>query len=99
MRIRVVIDAAEGEPPAGAPVIIQILDTALQDAGAVVLAETRLSWPERTATLELDAPARAYPVVSVHIDADGDGRISEGDFITMQSYPCREEMRVEVRPV
>ena len=31
--------------------------------------------------------SRASYVVRVHIDIDGDGAVSKGDFISMQSYP------------
>jgi hypothetical protein len=33
------------------------------------------------------ADPRASYVVRVHIDIDGDGEVSKGDFISMQSYP------------
>jgi uncharacterized lipoprotein YbaY len=26
-------------------------------------------------------------IVSIHVDADGDGKVSSGDFLTTQSYP------------
>lgn len=34
-----------------------------------------------------DPDTRASYVVRVHIDIDGDGQVSQGDFISTQSYP------------
>jgi uncharacterized lipoprotein YbaY len=47
---------------------------------------------------------RANYAVRVHIDVDGDGKVSEGDFISMQSYPVltlghRREVSILVRQV
>jgi uncharacterized lipoprotein YbaY len=46
---------------------------------------------------------RSYSV-DVLIDLDGDGRVSKGDFITMQNYPVRSfdpptEIQIEVKEV
>ena len=39
-------------------------------------------------TLQASVPdANAYLSLRVHIDLDGDGRYSHGDFISMESYP------------
>jgi uncharacterized lipoprotein YbaY len=47
---------------------------------------------------------RASYSVRVHIDLDGDGEVSSGDFISMQSYPVitfghPRELSIIVRPV
>lgn len=103
MHIRVEIRTAGERPPAGSPVLVQVRDTALQDVESTVMAETRgrSAADEVLAVAELDvAEGGAYPTVFVHVDVDGDGEISEGDYITMQSYPCRGgAMTVEVRKV
>jgi hypothetical protein len=98
MRVRVEIRAAGGgEPPAGVAVIVQVLDATLQDVDAVVLSERRTVWGNGPIDIDVQS---AEATLSVHVDVDGDGKVSEGDFITMQSYPCRgRQMRVEVRKV
>ena len=97
--MRVTIDVLGPEPPAGSPVLVRILDTTMQDVDAPVLAEARSFWGAGPVELDFDPPPGADSTVSVHIDADRDGTVSEGDFITMQSYPCRDETRVEVRRI
>ena len=101
MHVRVEVRAAGGDqPPAGSPVLVQVRDTALQDAESTLLAETRGTSEAGPviAIAELDVPQPG--TVYVHVDVDGDGKVSEGDFITMQSYPCRGgAMTVEVRKV
>jgi uncharacterized lipoprotein YbaY len=47
---------------------------------------------------------QARYIVQVHVDLDGDGAISHGDFVTMQSYPVLtlghpHEIAVVVRQV
>lgn len=108
MRVRVEILTAGGDPPpAGSAVLVRVVDTALQDAPSTVMAETSGSVQQAAAgapvaIAELDVPDQqgARPTIYVHIDVDGDGKVSAGDFITMQSYPCRGgQMQVEVRRV
>lgn len=104
MHVRVEVRAGGSDaPPPGSPVLVQVVDAALQDAAATVLAETRVASVGEPviAVAELDVPRPgAYPIVQVHVDVDGDGKVSEGDFITMQSYPCRGgAMSVEIRRV
>ena len=91
MHIRVEIHVAGShEPPAGSPVLVQVLDTALQDAPAIVLAEGRGVWGD--GPIELEFSPRGDPTVFVSV--------GDGDFITTQSYPCVEgEMRVEVQKI
>lgn len=48
--------------------------------------------------------SRASYAVRVHIDIDGDGQVSKGDFISMQSYPVitfdyPKEVSIVVREV
>ena len=53
-------------------------------------------------TLEIDR-VPDIGTVWAHVDVDGDGSVSIGDFITMQSYPIPAEgegpLTVRVRPV
>ena len=95
-------------PPAGAPVLVQVQDVTMADARAVTVAEAtgsiRGEEGGRLATVELaleQAPAGA--IVRVHVDVDGSGRVSRGDFITMESYPVpraeRATLEVAVRKV
>lgn len=96
-------------PPAGAPVLVQVRDTSLQDAAAVVLARARgtvgAGRDDAIARVELEADWSApSPEVWVHVDADGDGRVSTGDYLTTQSHPVPRgagpsTVRVRVRRV
>jgi hypothetical protein len=95
--------AGETRPSAGAPVLVQILDTTYQDAPATVLAEARgvvSAQGEVLASMELALEARAPDTtVWAHVDLDGDGRVSGGDYITTQSFPVPAGERPRVRAV
>lgn len=95
-------------PLPGSPVRVQVRDTGLADAPAVVVAEAAGVVQEgqgdclETINVSVgDLPRHA--TVWAHVDVDRDGRVSKGDYITMMSYPVppgREvRMRVAVRPV
>ena len=94
-------------PPEDAVVRVEVRDTSIADAPAVTLGSaTGLvrghgTWLE-TVEVEVDE----LPVgctVFVHVDVDGDGRVSSGDYLTTQSYPIPREpeprLTVEVRPI
>jgi len=95
-------------PPAGAPVIVEAQDTSLADAPARVVARARavVRRPEdgvvATVALSLEASREDW-TIWVHIDVDDDGRISVGDFITMESFPLSAavggQLTVRVRRV
>jgi len=95
-------------PPAGTPVIVEAQDTSLADAPARVVARARgvVSTSNdhvvATVSLSLEEPPNDY-TIWVHIDVDRDGRISVGDFITMESFPLSgavgRELTVRVRRV
>lgn len=97
------------KPPDGSRVVVQVRDTALQDAPALLLGEARgeVTNPHAgcLAAIEiaLDAPEHGVqPNVWAHVDVDGDGAVSRGDYITMQSYPARggkTRMQVVVKRV
>jgi hypothetical protein len=98
-----IVAAGVDQPRAGAPVIVEIRDAAYQDASSTTVAGTRTTSTggDVVARATLSCEARRGAIVWVHVDVDGDGRVSTGDYITMQSYPVREggAMRVEVRRV
>lgn len=99
--------------PSGAVARVRLLDTSRADAAARVVAEQILEDVAERAnrgealTFSIDGELddeRARYTISVHVDADADGRISPGDFITMQSYPVLtfgypSRVSVEVRRV
>ena len=103
--VEVTTEGAE-QPPAGSRVIVQLLDTTYADAPAAVLVE------DVGMTVASDSPvihtAVVEPIevggaatVRVHVDVDGDGEVSRGDFVTTQSYPLAgsEPMSVAVERV
>ena len=102
-----IVASGRSSPPAGVPVIVQVRDAGMQDEAATTIIEKRVksraSDPgEPLARVKLESePGGGDAIVWVHVDVDGSGDVSEGDFITMQSYPVREggTMRVEVRQV
>ncbi len=75
---------------------VSLEDTSLADAPSRVVSEQRLMrLPERLTTagtvpFKLHArwpdPNSTYSV-SVHVDVDGDGKVSRGDYINTESYP------------
>ena len=87
-----------GRPPDGSSLIVQLRDTSVQDAPATILGEKRgkvgAGGGDLLATIEVDAKARGVrPEVWAHVDVDGDGRVSRGDYVTMQSYPIPDGAR------
>ena len=104
--------STEGEerPPAGAPLRVEVRDTTFEDTIAPLVAETAgavesESGP-RLGALQLEVPPDAPSELTVfaHVDVDGDGAISEGDFITTESFPLVASdapvpVRVRVRKV
>jgi uncharacterized lipoprotein YbaY len=71
---------------------VQLRDTSLADAPAILLKEAHgavaRSGSNVLATVQLDVdtvPRGA--TVWVHVDVDGDGKVSAGDYVTTRSYP------------
>lgn len=107
LTVDVVQDAAGAPvPPPGTPVTVQVRDTSLEDVAAITLAEGRGVVEPSAAVLAsvalevAEGPARR--TLWAHVDLDGDGLVSPGDLITMESFPVepgatRAEARV--RPV
>lgn len=76
--------------PRGKPVRIEIRDTSLADAPAVLVQRVDCTVRETATSIPLTLDVEHVPPGStlwVHVDVDGDGRVSEGDFITVESYP------------
>jgi hypothetical protein len=97
----------------GAQMRIMVEDVSRQNAASISIAEQIIDGvsydPSSGAPLpfELDGVVpdnRANYAVRVHVDVDGDGDVSRGDFITMESYPVLthghpERVTVRVREV
>ena len=101
LQIDVMVDpAASSRPPPGSPVHVELRDTSLADAAARVLcqAESVVGEPcaPRLASVTLpEAGPSPGTTVWAHVDVGRDGRVSVGDYITMQSYPVPS---AELRP-
>lgn len=88
---------------------MRLLNTSLADAGSAAVAEQvidHISKGENVAfVLQPNSiDERDSYTVSVLVDLDGDGKVSKGDYISMQSYPVLtyghpNEVTVEVKKV
>ena len=92
---------------------VQLLDVGAADASSRVIAEQVLTDISQKASSGQSIPFVLYGAIpdergsytiSVHVDVDGDGKISRGDYITMQSYPVLtfgypDRVSVEVKKV
>ena len=99
--------------PKSAKTYVRLLNTSLADAPSMVVAEQviehsahSLSKGEKIAfVLEPSSiDERGSYTVSVLVDLDGDGKISKGDYISMQSYPVLtygypSQVTIEVKQV
>ncbi len=80
--------------PANSPINVEIRDTSLADAPAVLLKRLKTIIPSTGTTLSMPLTLNLDSVpkgttVWVHVDIDGDGRVSLGDLITVESYPVK----------
>jgi hypothetical protein len=101
MRLNIRVTALGGvRPPAGAPIYVQARDTTFEDAPAPAFAAaTGKVQPEGDLldTVELDVDSLPdSSIVWVHVDVDGDGRVSPGDFVTTVSYPIPRELTINL---
>lgn len=102
-----IVTEGHERPAKGAPVRVEIRDVGLADAAAVTVGKARgvvAQHPEQLASVKVRVPALPrHTTVWVHVDVDRDGRVSTGDFITMQSFPVppgpTPHVRVSVRRV
>ena len=108
-----VVFEASAPPIRGGTLYVALEDVSYADAPARVMAR----YVARDVDHDPQAPAplrfrlagpppdpRARYVVSAHVDVDGDGAVTRGDFISMQSYPVLTHgyptvVTVEVRQV
>jgi uncharacterized lipoprotein YbaY len=82
--------------PPDATAYVRLLDTSAADAPSSKVAEQVLTDIAKKANrgeaipfainVEIENERASY-TISVHVDLAGDGEISPGDFINMQSYP------------
>lgn len=97
MKLQLTIVSSGGEPlPPGSPARVELRDTSLADAPAVLLHRVDMVVPKlgRTTALPVTFDFTAVPdgtTVWVHLDVDRDGRVSKGDYITVASYPVANQ--------
>jgi len=98
MRVTVVVTVEGNDrPPLGSPLRVEVRDISMADAAAKVMcaADARVGpgqivalGPSVLAKVACEFPvAPDMGVVWAHVDVDGDGRVSVGDYITKESYP------------
>ena len=106
MVVEVAVEGSE-RPPEGSPLIVRLLDTTYADAPATVVAEAQshveAGEGELVCSVELPAVAEgtAGYTVSAHVDVDGDGAVSSGDYVSTASYPVLgdEPVRIAVKRI
>lgn len=93
--------------PRGSPLLVELRDTSLADAPAVILKQVKSTMTRAGAeSLRITMDPGSVPegtTVWVHLDVDRDGRVSSGDYITVQSYPVAvsgpQEMSIRLKKV
>jgi hypothetical protein len=94
MRIVVeIIVESDERPAAGSSVHVELRDTSYEDVAATTVAAAdgfvRGGWGAALETVDLLIDQLPFTsTIFVHVDVDGDGRVSPGDYITMTSYPA-----------
>lgn len=95
-------------PFAGARAVVRVEDVARAGARALPLGEqvlAGLAWdgdPAAAVPFAVFGPApppAARPAVRVHVDLDGDGRVSAGDLVSTEYVAAGPGVRVTVHPV
>jgi uncharacterized lipoprotein YbaY len=108
MPLQLTITSASGDPlPPGSPLRVEVRDTSLADAPAVLVrrVDVTVAAGQVTSVLVPVEPSDLPDGSSVwaHVDVDRDGRVSRGDFLSMESYPVTaastEPMTIRVKPV
>ena len=96
MELSIVVEVDDPvPPPAGSPIRAEVRDVSYEDSAAIVLASVdgvveRGQPGVRSIVANLMLALDSAPTMAtlwVHVDADRDGHVSPGDFVTMQSYP------------
>jgi uncharacterized lipoprotein YbaY len=92
MPLQLTILSSTGDPlPPGCPLRVEVRDTSLADAPAVLVGRVEVAVAAGRATAvtlpvePADLPDGA--TIWAHVDVDRDGRVSRGDFLSMESYP------------
>ena len=91
MRLYLTVVSTEALPP-GTPLRVEVRDTSQADAAAVRVASHTTKVPAAGGPVTVSFNLERVPdgsTVWAHADVDGDGRVSSGDFITMESYPVQ----------
>ena len=93
MTLKIVIVADTPLPP-GSSVKVEIRDTSLADAPAITLHRIAVDVPKTGRTTTVTVPIELTEVPDgttawAHVDADRDGRVSKGDYVSVESYPVR----------
>jgi hypothetical protein len=101
----VVVRAPDGRPPARGCLTVWVEDVARADARAHTLGRgvtpdaevggDPLAFAVRGAAF----PPGARPAVRAHLDLDGDGRVSAGDWVTTEHVPAGSDVRLVLHPV
>ena len=93
--------------PPGSPLRVELRDTSVADAPAVRIKEVRETVDRAgSKPVRITMDPGSLPqgtTVWVHLDVDRDGRVSKGDYITVQSYPAAvsgsQEMTIQLKQV
>lgn len=86
---------------------VELRDTSLADAPAVPIKQVNATVNrEGSKPVRITMDPGSLPegtTVWVHLDVDRDGRVSKGDYITVQSYPASisgpQEMTIQLKRV
>lgn len=83
---------AHVRPALGSPIHVQVRDTGLADAPAIVVGEAsgtvQRSSGDLLETLRVTVPELPrHATIWVHVDVDRNGKVSSGDYLTVVSYP------------
>ncbi|MEO5741845.1 MAG: hypothetical protein ABIS29_14755 [Vicinamibacterales bacterium] len=99
MTLQLTIVSGTGEPlPPGGRLRIELRDTSFADAPAVVVKkiDRTVKKTGRTTSVSVSMDVATVPDGSTawaHIDVDDDGRVSTGDWISVESYPVTQATR------
>jgi len=108
MKLDIASESAGGEAlPPGSAARVEVRDTSLADAPAKLLKRVIVHVPKRRTTkLNVLIEISAVPdgtTVWAHVDVDGDDRVSQGDYVSVESYPvtraATQKLTIRVRKV
>ena len=82
----------QARPVGGSPIRVQVRDTSLADAPAIVVGEAAGTVQhlrgDLLGTVHVTVPELPrHATIWVHIDVDRNGKVSKGDHVTVVSYP------------